>query len=98
MADDTEDIRARFRKAAEKAAGETDAELADEISALNERTTVDLEELKPQVSDPESYDKLIAAVEESTAKNESVAQLQTRLIGLGKGVVKVAKEAAKLLT
>ena len=92
-----EDYQERFRKAAQDAARAADAELAAELGALKARTAADLAALKPQVSDPASYDQLIAAVQEATARNESLAQLQARVVALGDKAVAIAKEAAKLL-
>lgn len=81
-------------KLADEVAREVDEKLAGEESALVQRTTADLEKLRPQISDSVSFDKLVAAVEESTQRNESAAQLKQRIENLGKAVVRVAKEAA----
>jgi hypothetical protein len=78
-------------------ANRIDAELAEEEAALIKRTSSNLAALKPRISDPAAFDRLLAAVRASTAANESVAQLQDRLKALGQGVVKVAKEASGLL-
>lgn len=93
----SDDWRERMERAANEAAEETDRELADELAALKRATTADLEHLKPDITDETAYNKLIEAVRESTRRNESIAQLTTRIRTLGQGVVKVAKEAAKLL-
>jgi hypothetical protein len=63
---------------------QTDNELAENEANLLLQTSVDWEALRPQVNDPEIYDQLIAAVNEATQRNESVAQLNTRLQQLGK--------------
>ena len=68
----------------------------DEISLLK-NTEVDLESLRPKVSDGESFDKLIEAVNTATKQNESIAQLKKRIMNLGEGVVNVAKEVLKEL-
>ena len=76
----------------------TERNLAEEETALLKRTASNLAALKPRISDPAEFDRLVAAVQESTANNESVAALQERLEALGEGVTKVAKEAYGLLT
>ena len=43
------------------------------------------------------YDKLIKEVEESTSKNESLAELKTRIQALGPKVIKVYQEVKELL-
>ena len=82
---------------ADKTKAKTDALLNDDEAKLLAATDVDLAGLKPQVSDAASFDKLVEAVIESTAKNESIAQLKQRLTDLGAGVLAVAKEVAPLL-
>jgi hypothetical protein len=95
---DEEEIRRRLEKASREAAEKATKELRQEVEALQQATAIDLERLKPQISDLKAYEKLIRAVEEATRRNESIAQLQDRVKKLGKKVVAVAKEAADLLT
>lgn len=84
-----------------KKAGETakkvDAELAEREASLIRQTSVDLQALRPKVSDQASFDKLVQAVEASTRQNESVAAFQSRVASLGKDVVAVAKQVAGML-
>jgi len=97
MSNGDDDWRRRMREAADRAASDTDQELSAQLSALKETTTSNLEALKPQITDKESYEKLIQAVAESTQRNESLAQLEGRIRSLGSAVVSVAGKAAKLL-
>jgi hypothetical protein len=76
---------------------QVDKELADEEANLLRQTTVDLEQLRPQISDPDAFDKLVEAVQKSTQKNEDLAQLKARLEKLGEGVLRVAKEVAGMI-
>jgi hypothetical protein len=82
------------RKTKEK----VDAELADMEATLLANTSVDLQSLRPQISDKESFDKLIEAVKVSTRQNEDIAELRQRISSLGANVVKVAKEVAAIVT
>ena len=71
--------------------------LEEELEALIEATSVDLEKLRPEITDKKTYDKLIAVVEESTRRNESLAELENRLKLLGTDAIRVGKKIAKLL-
>ncbi len=93
----TNDDTGGMGKLADETKDEVDKELRDEETAVLKDTTVDLESLRPQVSDPEAFDKLIQAVNTATQRNESIAQISQRIKDLGEGVVKVAKEAAVLI-
>lgn len=79
---------------ANEVVGQVDKELADEEARLLQQTTVNLEQLRPQISDPDAFAKLVEAVQESTQKNENLAQLKARLEKLGEGVLRIAKEVA----
>ena len=92
-----DDLRDRLKRASREAADETDRQLEAEITALKSATTADLEALKPHITDAEIYAQLIAAVKESTDRNESIAQLRDRVKRLGAGVLGVAKKAVGLL-
>jgi len=81
----------------EKAAHETDSELAEEEAKLLLRARTDVAALKPQIADKAAFEKLVQAVQESSARNESAAEFQSRIKALGEGVVKVAKTAASLV-
>lgn len=75
----------------------TDAELADTEAQVLQTTQVDWEALRPQVTGQDVYDQLIAAVKESTAQNENLAQLRARIEALGSEGVAFAKRVLKLL-
>jgi len=72
--------------------------LRDEELALLRGDADRLERLRPQLAaDGADFEKLLAAVRESTEQNESVAQLQDRLKALGGGVLAVARKAIALV-
>ena len=75
----------------------TDAELADQELQLLMDTDIDWDSLRPEVSDQEAYDELIAAVKEATAQNENIAQLKERLTSLGEGGVALIKKVVRLI-
>lgn len=76
----------------------TNIELSDDEVNLLITTSIEWESFRPKVSDQELYDKLIAAVEESTQKNENLAMLKTRLETLGKEGLALAKKVAGLIS
>ncbi|NIV96578.1 hypothetical protein GWN42_28290 [candidate division KSB1 bacterium] len=92
-----EKIRRQMQEAAGEAREETDELLEDELLALRDATKTDLDALRPQVTDKETYDKLIAAVNEATQRNESIAQLKSRIENLGEAAVKTFKEVTALI-
>lgn len=73
----------KTKEAAEKAQKEFSAKLKSVYS--------NADSLKPETADSATYDKLIAAVAEATAKNESIAAFEGRVKALGSGVVALAK-------
>jgi hypothetical protein len=73
----------KTRKDAMKAQKEFKARLDDFYSKADS--------LKPDTADQADYDKLIEAVSEATAKNESIAAFETRVKGLGGEAMKLAK-------
>ncbi len=94
---DTKDATGGMGNLSRKTRARVDEELKERELIVLIDTKVDLEALRPQISDAESFNKLIEAVQASTEKNESIAQLKDRITALGKGVMEVAKEVAKLV-
>jgi hypothetical protein len=95
--DAREERKRRLAEAADESAKVADAMLENRLKALKAATRTDLEKLKPQVADTATYNKLIAVIEESTRKNESLAQLKDRVHALGKEVVGMVKQVTTLL-
>ena len=93
----TDDSTGGMGGLADEAAKKTDAALEQREAALLCGTAVDLAALRPQVTDKDSFDKLIAVVKDSTAKNESIAAFKQRVSDLGQAVVATAKRVAGLV-
>jgi len=89
--------KAELKKQSEKAAMKADEILATDLEALKNATKTDIEGLRPKVEDQETYDRLIAVVEESTRNNESLAQLKGRIEKLGATALSLAKSVVRLL-
>lgn len=87
-----------LEKASRESVEETDAMLSDDFNLLKRATKRDLVALRPKVSDPALYDKLIPIIIKATQDNISLAEFQKRLERLGTGAVKLGKEVVKLLT
>ncbi len=88
----------RMSRLGDQVFDETDRELADEEVGILLRTSIDWEGLRPQVTNAAVYDQLIAVVQESTRKNESIAQLRGRLQQLGQEGLKLVKKVIGLIT
>lgn len=93
MASD-EELKA-LRAAADKADKNASKLLDDDLQELMKQVDK-LKDLKPQTTDEQTYQKLISAVEEATAKNHSIATLRENLMNLGSGVVSLVKDAAEI--
>jgi hypothetical protein len=92
-----EELKKRMKEKAAASAANTDALLENELQALQEATKTDLEALRPKVSDPETYKKLMDIVVQSSRANENIGQLQERMEKAGSQVVKLAKKVYGLL-
>lgn len=89
-----EELRA-LRAAADEADRNASKLLDNDLQELMK--AVDrLKDLKPQTTDEETYQKLMSAVEEATAKNHSIATLRQNLENLGSSVVSLVKDAAAI--
>jgi len=80
-----------------KTIDKTNSQLSDIELDVIANTSVDWESLKPQITDKESYENLIKAVNETTQKNEDIALLKNRLEKMGKGVMSVAKKVYEII-
>ena len=87
----------RMGSLGDQAFDQTEKELSEIEANVFLQTTIDWEALRPQVNDPAIYDKLIAAVNEATQRNESVAQLNSRLQQLGTEGFDLAQKVVKLI-
>lgn len=77
--------------------GEFDRAHADVLQKLRGLSEEDLKEVLPNVSDRAVYDKLIAVVQDASAKNLSNAELVERIQALGSVAVAIAKKAGVIL-
>jgi len=92
-----EERRKRLRKASQEAAAKTDSLLDEALAALKEATTAKLEALRPRIKDEAAFNQLLAAVAETTRRNESLAEFKNRMEKLGQGVRAVAKDILAML-
>ncbi|MFZ5862384.1 MAG: hypothetical protein ACOYXR_06070 [Nitrospirota bacterium] len=92
-----EEKRKRMKELARESARRTDDLLESDLEALKKATQSDLDALRPKVTDSETYDRLVEAVNESTRRNESLAELKARLEKLGGSASQLVKEAVRLL-
>lgn len=94
---DFEDSLNDLDKQSSVAASNADKALEGDLTKLIAAIHTDIDKLSPDVTDKETYDKLISVVKEATAKNENLAQIVTRVKSLGKGAVELAKKLSGLV-
>lgn len=95
---DSRNLRKSLKDLATASSQHTDEILEEELQALLTATTEQLEALRPHVADEETYNRLMAAVEEATRQNEQTAQLKSLLMKGGSKLFNIGKTAGKLLT
>jgi hypothetical protein len=82
-------------------AKETRKKLDEAMSIIEkqviESTTVDMANLRPQITDKKAFDQLLAIVNEATQKNYSLAELQEKIAILGTNVKGAAIEVASII-
>jgi hypothetical protein len=64
---------------------------------LVKAANVDMESLRPQVTDKEAFDQLAALVNEATQKNCTIAELKDKVFTLGANVKDTAVEVAAIV-
>ena len=81
-----------MRNRARKTRARIDAQLADIESNLLTNTALDWESIRPELADAAEYERLMAVVNESTQRNESIGQLVSRLKAFGAGSAKLLEK------
>lgn len=94
---DAKNLRKSLKDLAAASAQHTDEILEEELQALLTASKEQLEALRPQVADEETYNRLMAVVEEATGQNEQTAQLKALLMKGGSKLFNIGKIAGKLL-
>jgi len=84
-----------------KLAKETSKKVDEAISVIEEQvikvTTINMESLRPQITDKEAFNQLVAIVNEATQRNYSKAELQEKISVLGTNVKDTAIEVASII-
>lgn len=92
---DLDDFEKEFDKALDEADAEFDSKYADELGALKSLSPEELKAITPEATTGD-IDRLIQAVQEATARNESNAALADRIRGIGDVAVSLAKKVPSL--
>ena len=92
--DTSREERRRQMEQASRRADEAAAELLHQSLQVLYDEVARLDEVRPQTADDETYNSLIAAVQDATARNQSIAELVNRVKALGEGAVALVKELA----
>jgi uncharacterized iron-regulated protein len=82
-------------------ARETSKKVDEAMSVIEKQilktTTVNMESLRPQITNKEAFDQLIAVINDATRKNYSTAELQDKITVLGTNVKNTAIEVASII-
>jgi len=60
-------------------------------------TTINMENLRPQITDKDAFNQLIAVINDATQKNYTSVELQGKITALGKNVMDTAVEVASIM-
>lgn len=96
---DYSDLDALFGEmdqSAERARQALEGSLSEQYKALRSLDPATVQDITPDISDEAMYEKLMATVQEASARNESQAQLATRIKTLGGVAVKIASKVPAL--
>ncbi len=96
---DVTDLDALFAdmdKAAKRAKAALEGSLAAEYKDIRSLDPDTIKDITPDTTDEAMYEQLMAAVQEASARNESQAQLATRISQLGGLAIEIAKKAPSL--
>lgn len=86
-----------MRDLANKTKANVDSELAGREAELVSATTLNWDELKPQMASEAEYEQLMAVVKDASEKNENLSQLITRLKALGTNGAALANKVIQLV-
>ncbi|MDQ1353733.1 MAG: hypothetical protein QG657_4040 [Acidobacteriota bacterium] len=93
---DLENALNQLDESDKQAAQETDEVLRNRLEAIKSLTRADLDKLRPEISDQETYDQLIEIVKNATGKNENLARIVERMQGLAQGAKALADKVISL--
>lgn len=91
-----ERYRRRVREAMKRADEAFRGEYADEINGLLGLSRTELDQLTPDTTDLETYDRLIEVVKEASRVNVEQAELVNRIEALGDLAVRIARKVPSL--
>jgi diacylglycerol kinase family enzyme len=97
---DYTDLDALFAEmdiAAERARLALEGSLATEYKGLRSLDPDTIKDITPDTTDEAIYEHLMAIVQEASARNESQAQLASRIRALGGVAIQIAKRVPSLL-
>jgi len=82
-------------------AKETRRKVDEAMSIIEEHviktTAINMQSLRPQITDKEAFDQLLVVVKESTQRNYSIAELQEKINALGVNIKNTAIETASII-
>lgn len=94
--DPNDDLEAELNKALDRADQNFRVDYAAAMASLKGMSPAELAKLTPTPTERQAYKKLIEAVQIATARNESQAALQSRVMALGTVAYSLAQRVAGL--
>lgn len=96
MADSLADFERDLEEALKRSHEAFMGRYRDEVEALAGLSRDEIDEITPDATDLETYDKLMTVVKEASRKNLAQAELKARIEALGKTAIAIAKKVAGL--
>lgn len=87
----------RMANLGDKTVTQTNEQLSEQEFQLLLQTDINWELIQPNVTDQNTFNKLMREVQEATLNNESQVELKNRLAKLGKESLSVAKKIISLI-
>ena len=96
MASDVETFKRNLRASLKKNEEAFEGKYKDQLDELLGLSREEIDRLTPDVTDMETYDRLITVVKEASRMNLRQAELKTQIQSLGEVAVQIAKKSASL--
>jgi len=93
---DREARRRRLRERNTEIRAAFEGEYKEQLEGLLGLSRDELDQITPDTTDVETYDKLIAVVREASAQNIRQAELKEHIMELGEVALEIAKRVPKL--
>ena len=91
-----DDMFAEMERAADRAEKALEGQFSEFYKGLRNLTPEEIDSITPDTTDQKEYERLIALVQEATARNLNQAELVEGIKGLGNVAISIAKKVPSL--